>query len=142
MSPSDLALMSDEQIVEMIVSLPVGRGAEHLASDVVQAAFLEIRRRYAQEIEVPRTPSGRVRTATSVEIDPERWKAAWYRRRITQVELCRMIGKSYTWANVVAHQGRVNYYVLDRIASELSEVTDDLVWEVASSRERQRMVFA
>lgn len=141
MSPTDLAHLTDEEIVEFLVALPAGEGAKALASDVAQAAFLEIRRRYAECNDVPRTPCGRVRSANSVEIDAERWRAAWYRRRLTQLALCRMIGRSSTWCNVTARKGCVNYFALDQIAAALGETTDDLVYEVASDRERMRLSF-
>lgn len=142
MSPTDLAHLTDEEIVEFLVELPAGKGARALASDAAQAAFLEIRRRYAESDGVPRTPSGRARSASSVEIDPDRFRAAWYRRRLTQVALGELIGKSSAWVCAVARRSCCSYYVLDQIASELGEVTDSLVYEVASDRERTRLTFA
>lgn len=142
MSPTDLAHLSDEEIVEFLVQLPAGEGARALASDAAQAAFFEIQRRYRADKDVPRTASGRIRNANSVEIDPERWKAAWYRRRISQSALNDMLGKSKTWAHQISKRKCANFFVLDAIAAELGETTDDLVWEVASDRERQRISFA
>jgi len=142
MSPSEIALLSDDQIVEYVVDLSTNVTVATLAGDEIFSAVCELRRRHAPQIDVPRTPSGRVRRATSIEIDPERWRSAWYRRRMTQLALCELIGKSYTFINVCARRGSVSYFTLDAIASELGEVTDDLAYEVASDRERQRLVFA
>jgi hypothetical protein len=142
MSPTDIAHLSDEEIVEFLVKLPTGEGAQALASDAAHAAFLELRRRYAQHTDVPRSPSGRIRSANSVELDPQRWRLAWYRRRLTMRAVSELAGKCSGWANVIARKGCANYYVLDSIAAELGEVTDDLIYEVASDRERLRMSFA
>lgn len=142
MSPTDIARLSDKEIVELVIDLSKDACPERLAGDEVFAAVCELRKRWSCRINVPRTPTGRIRTATSVEIDPERWRAAWYRRRINQTALCNMIGKSKTWSAMTAKKSCCNFFVLDQIAAELGETTDDLVWEVASDRERQRMSFA
>jgi hypothetical protein len=78
----------------------------------------------------------------SVEIDRNRWKNAWYRRRLTQSAVSQLIGKCGAWSNVVASKGSASYYAIDAIAAELGETTDDLVFEVASDRERQRIALA
>lgn len=141
MSPKEIAQLRDEQIMELVVSVASSGKADELARDDVFAAVCEIRKRRAR-VDVPRTPSGRVRNANSVEIDPERWRAAWYRRRISQSALNEMLGKSKTWSVMIAKKACCNFFVLDQIAAELGETTDDLVWEVASDRERQRLSFA
>lgn len=142
MSPSELARLSDSEIVEYIIKLPATEGAQALASDEAQAAFVEMRRRYARNGDVPRSPSGRIRSANSVELDPQRWRLAWYRRRLTMRAVSQLAGKCSGWANVIAHKGYANYFVLDAIAAELGEVTDDLIYEVASDRERLRLALA
>lgn len=142
MSPSDIARMSDQAIVEMIVALPDGREAEVLAGDEIYYAITELRRRHVVSSDIPRTAKGRIRTATSVELDPERWRAAWYRRRLTLTAVSELAGKCGAWAHVIARKGCCSYFVLDAIAAELGETTDDLVYEVASDRERQRISFA
>jgi len=142
MSPSDIATMSDEQIVELVVEFSATPAVSTFASEEMFAAVCELRKRYVSSHDVPRTPTGRVKTASSVEIDPERWRHAWWRRRITQVALSEMIGKSSVWANVIARKGCVSYFAVDAIASELGEVTDSLVWEIASDLERQRIALA
>ena len=91
------------------------------------------------EYEAPTSDSGKVRRATSVEIDPARWRAAWYRRRLTLVMVSEMAGKSRSWANQMANKGQCSYFAIDRLAAELEEVTDELLYEVASDRERERM---
>jgi hypothetical protein len=141
-SPSDIALLSDDEIVELVVDLSQDRTIGTLAGEEVYSAILELRKRHVPELDVPRTPSGRVRRATSIEIDPERWRSAWFRRRLTQLAVCELIGKSYTFINVCARRGSVSYYTLDAIAAQLGEVTDDLAYEVGSDRERQRLAFA
>lgn len=55
------------------------------------------------------------------------------------VALSEIAGKCRGWANVITAKKACAYHVLDAIAAELGETTDDLVWEVASDRERQRM---
>lgn len=142
MSPSEIASLSDERIVELVVSLAGNNDPQALASDVTFAAVCELRRRFGAEVELPLTPCGHVRNATSVEIDPRRWKAAWYRRRLTQVAVSQMIGKCYTWSNVIARKGSCSYWALDALAAEIGETTDDLLFEVASDRERQRRTLA
>lgn len=141
MSPSDIARLSDEEIVELVVDLSEDRTVGTLAGEEVYSAILELRKRHAPELEVPRTPTGRVRRATSIEIDAERWRSAWFRRRLTQLAVSALIGKSYTFINVCARRGSVSYFTLDQIAAELGETTDQLAWEVASDRERQRLAF-
>lgn len=142
MSPSDLALMSDEQIIELVVSLPVGREAQALASDVVYAAVMEIRRRHAGVGGYPKTATGRLRSATSVELDPDRWRSAWYRRRLTLTAVSELAGKCGAWAHAVMVKKCVSYFVMDMLAAELGETTDDLVYEIASDRERLRISFS
>lgn len=75
MSPSEIASLSDHQIVELVTDLSQ-EGVDALVGDEAFAAFCELRKRKAKQVDVPRTPSGRVRNANSVELDPERWRAA------------------------------------------------------------------
>ncbi len=140
MTPNEVRTMSDSAIVELIVSLPQDEGARALSSDTAYAAFMEIRRRYSPTIDLPKTAGGRFRCANSVELDPERWRSAWYRRRLALTRVAEIAGKSYTWAHSVIKRGSVSYYALDVIAAELGETTDDLVWEIGSDRERLRSV--
>ncbi|KAF0209028.1 MAG: hypothetical protein FD171_669 [Actinobacteria bacterium] len=141
MSPSELKRLSDEAIVEMIVSMPIGHQPGALASDDVFSAVCELRRRYSACADLPKTPTGRFRSANAVEIDADRWRSAWYRRRLTLVAVSELAGKCRVWANAVIKRGTVSYWVVDQLAAELGETTEVLLWEVASDRERLRVAL-
>lgn len=141
MSPSELKRLSDEAIVEMIVSMPGGRESAGLASDDVFSAVCELRRRYSACADLPKTPTGRLRSANAVEISADRWRSAWYRRRMTLMAVSELAGKCRVWANAVIKRGSVSFWVIDQIAAELGETTESLVWEVASDRERLRVAL-
>lgn len=141
MSPAELKRLSDEAIVELIVSIPAHSEPAVFASSDAYLAVCELRRRHSGCADLPRTPTGRLRSASAVEIDADRWRSAWYRRRMTLMAVSELAGKCSVWANAVINRGSVNFWVLDQIAAELGETTDLLIWEVGSDRERLRVAL-
>ena len=147
MSPSEIRSMEDRQIVEMIVSIgPSEEAVAWLAAvvsdDVAYEGVKELRRRFGREFVVPRTESGRMVSARTVTIDPERWRSFFHRRRIALVDVGISLmdpPRCATWASVMASRGKVGLYALDDLATGLGLRVDDLIDEVGTDEERARL---
>jgi hypothetical protein len=80
----------------------------------------------------------RMRTATSVAIDPMRFREFWWRRRTPLNAVGPMVGRSSGLGSVIAAKGSAGYYTLDEIASEISMHVDQLIFEIGTDEERER----
>jgi len=148
MSPAEVRSLTDKRIVEMLVSLhPSKEAVEFLAAVITDdAAFegvRELRKRFATdgEIEIPKTPTGRVGSARTVSVDPDRWKSFFWRRRIAMVDVGPMMEppRCEGWGSVVSSRGRAGLYALDDLACSLSLHVDALIDEVGTDDERARL---
>lgn len=147
--------MSDNDLLGRLakVSVTSGRAAmayAALCDDEWFAAISELRRRYRiRETEKAMTvqetnysPSGRLTLATSVRIDPQRWRLFWNQRRVTLVDVSRSIGRSGAWSSVVAAKGRVCIKALDELAVAWGIPLEALLDAVATDAERERQSYS
>ena len=147
MSPTEIQAMSDDQIVEMLVSLRPNDAAVQWLASVISNPTLaegvaELHRRYHPSAPgTPVTPTGKHAHAGTVLVDPDRWRTFFWRRRITLSEAGLMCGRSEGWAAVIAHRGRAGYYALDSLACELGITVDQLIDEVGTEDERARIAL-
>lgn len=146
MTPTEVRSMSDHQIVEMLVSLkPSDQAVAWLASVITDdAAFegvRELRRRFdGRRLEsVPATPSGRVASSRTVFINPDRWAAFAFRRRMSMTDLGPLCGRSEGWGSVMKARGRAGFYALDDLACALGMHVDQLIQEVGTDEELERL---
>jgi hypothetical protein len=117
-----------------------------ITDDDVYGAVTELRRRCADRVsstlvrETSYTDGdGHRLSATTCEIDSERWRAYFYNRRMRLAEVGPLVGLCRNWAHVIASKKRASYRTLDRIAVELAVETDEFIWAVGSDRERKRV---
>ncbi len=117
-----------------------------LTDDDWFSAISELRRRFRSREteqgftveETSYTPTGRLLLATSVEIDPVRWREYWNRQRVTLVAVSRTIGRTSAWASVVASKRRAGLAALDELAAAFEVDLNDLIHAVGTDRERER----
>ena len=148
MSPAQIEKMHDREIVEMLVSLHPSSEAVALLSVILtnNAAFegvRELRRRFttSDEIETPKTLTGRVGSARTVAVDPDRWKSFFWRRRIAMVDVGPMMEppRCEGWGSVVSSRGRAGLYALDDLACALSIRVEELIEKCGTDAERARL---
>lgn len=144
MTPAEVRSMSDSQIVELLVSLkPSDQAVAWLASVITDdAAFegvRELRRRFSGRPSIPSTPTGRAASSRTVFIDPQRWAAFAFRRRLSMTELGPLCGRSEGWGSVMKSRRRAGFYALDALACALGMHVDELIQEVGSDEELQRL---
>ncbi|PKQ16719.1 MAG: hypothetical protein CVT67_02815 [Actinobacteria bacterium HGW-Actinobacteria-7] len=117
-----------------------------LCDDDWFAAVAELRRRFRSRAtekaltveETSYTPTGRLRLATSIEIDALRWRAYWNRQRMTLVSVSRMIDRCDAWASIVATKRRAGMAALEEIAVAMEISLADLIEAVGTDGERER----
>lgn len=117
-----------------------------LTDDTWFEAVSELRKRYSTKLVeeapvayAPVSESGRHPHAASVEIDPARFKAFFFRRRIPLAHVGPLFGRCSGWASVIAHKARAGYYALDELARELDMTADELIAQIGSDAERSRL---
>lgn len=106
MSPNDVCELGDRQLVELITGCEppdavVSMLAAVVADDMAFAGVRELRRRFsrASRVDVPTTPTGRTASSQTVFIDPERWAAFAFRRRLAMTDLGPIIGRCEGWGS-------------------------------------------
>jgi hypothetical protein len=140
--------MEDKAIVEMLTGQSHSDDAALtwlaglIADPVMVEGVNELRRRYAGEPGFPLTGSGKLPNAASVFIDRDRWKAFFFRRRITMSEIGPLMEpeRCSGWGSVIGHKGRAGFQAMDELACALDMRVDDLIWEVGTDDERSRLV--
>lgn len=143
MTPAEIRTMPDASIVEMLVSLnPSDEAVAWLASVIADpskaAGVAELSRRYqATRKGQPIRP--RARAASSVLIDPCKFKAFFWDRRIPLGEVGPMVGKCSGFASVIAYKGRISYWTADAIANELGVHIDAFIAQVGTDEELKRL---
>lgn len=148
MSPAEVRNLTDSQIVEMLVKLrPSDEALVWVASVIADPVMVEgvneLRRRYAPEPGFPLTGSGRLPNAASVFISRDRWKAFFFRRRITMACIGGLMEppRCEGWGSVIAHKGRASFEAMDQLACGLGIHVDDLIYEVGTDDERSRLAL-
>jgi hypothetical protein len=79
-----------------------------------------------------------MRSATTVGIDPVRFRSFWWRRRMPLNSVGPMVGRCSGWASAILVKGHAGYWVLDEIASEIEMHVDQLIFEIGTDEERER----
>jgi len=143
--------LSDRDLLGKLAQMSATSGKAAMAyaaltDDDWFSAISELRRRFrAREIEASLnveetrlTPTGRLRIATTVDIDPQRWRAYWSRQRMTLVAVSLMIGRTSSWASIIANKKRAGIASLDELATAIEVNLEDLIFAVGSDRERER----
>jgi hypothetical protein len=101
----------------------------------------EMKRRLSSEVG-PQVDDGqrhnRMRSANSVEVDPDRFRHFCWMKRMTLVDVSRSIGRSDAWASVCLWKRRVGFYALDELATELGVNLFDLIFAIGTDAERER----
>lgn len=146
MASTEVRSMSDSAIVEMLVSLkPSDQAVAWLASLITdEAAFegvRELRLRFTGQAgsHVPATPSGRIASSRTVFIDPHRWASFAFRRRLSMTDLGPLCGRCEGWGSVMKARGRAGFYALDDLACALGIHVSELIQEVGTDEELQRL---
>ena len=148
MSPTEVRKLTDYEIVDLLVALrPSDQAVAWLASVVADPTMVEgvneLRRRYSGGAGVvpTATPAGRHPHARTIQIDPDRWKSFFWRRRMTLSEVGPLMEppRCRDWASVMATRGRAGLYALDDLACALSLHVDALILEVGSDDECARL---
>lgn len=88
---------------------------------------------------IPPAPHRRIRVATSIQVDRERFCDYFWRRRLNLSSVGPMIGRSEAWAGAMAYKGRAGLYALDELATELNVNLDELLYQIGSDAERARI---
>jgi hypothetical protein len=81
----------------------------------------------------------RMRSATTVHIDPDRFRNFCWKRRMPLSSIGPLIGRSDSWCSVVISKKHVWFYALDDLASELGIHVDELIEHIGDDFERERM---
>ncbi|HEY3317199.1 MAG TPA: hypothetical protein VGK50_02080 [Coriobacteriia bacterium] len=149
MTPSEMRLLTDQDLVGMLTSLRTSDAAVAwlaalLAEPTALEGVSELRRRYQGAVEPPRlaAPSGRYVGALSVKIDRRRWNSFWFRRRMPLNAVGPLVNRCAGLGSVIGHKGSAGYYTLDALACELEMRVDDLIFEVGTDEERERLAVA
>ena len=80
--------------------------------------------------------------ASSVRIDPDKFKHVCWRYRLPLSEVGPMIGRCPAWASVIAYKRQAGYWALDDLATELGLHVDQLIAEIAAPEELERVNVA
>lgn len=146
MSPNEVRELENRELVELIAGREPSEAvvsvlAAVLSDDIAYEGVRELRRRFGRltELEVPSTPSGRAASSDTVFIDPERWAAFAFRRRLKMTDLGVLAGRCPGWGSVMKSRGRAGFYALDSLACALGMHVDELIREVGTEEELQRM---
>ncbi|NTU70457.1 MAG: hypothetical protein HGB10_01330 [Coriobacteriia bacterium] len=146
MTPAEVKSTASADLVDMLTHLrPSGDAVAWLAAVISDPAAVEgvaeLRRRYAPEPSFPVTGSGRMSGATTVFIDRGRWNAFFFQRRIPLMHVGALMEPELSegWASVVGHKGRAGFASMDSLACALDMHVDDLIWQVGTDAERERL---
>jgi hypothetical protein len=148
MTREELRELGDRDLVRKLMNLrPSVEAAAFIAAvisdpDAVQAVG-ELRRRYqttmTESSTTPRTRMGHHPSGTSVSIEPERFRAFFYRRRTPLMAVGPMFGRCKGWASVVVTKGTAGFWALDELANAMGIHVDDLIKEVCAPSEYDRL---
>lgn len=87
----------------------------------------------------PPAVRSRIGVATSIQIDRERFSFFFWRRRMTLSSVGPFIGRCDAWASVIAHKGHAGLFALDDLATALNMNLEDLIYEIGTDGERERV---
>lgn len=148
MTPQDVRALPDREIVELLVNLKpadeaVAWIASVIADDAAYEGVRELRRRFGR-ITGSETVPTRMRSARTVSISRERWKSFFFRRRIALVDVGPMMEppRCAGWGSVIGTKKKAGLYALDDLACALDMHVDDLIQQVASDDELDRLAIS
>lgn len=146
MSPNKVRELENSELVELVVGREPSEAVVSVLAAVLSDALAyegvrELRRRFERtaNLEVPTTSTGRVASSQTVFIDPDRWAAFAFRRRLAMTDLGPLIGRCEGWGSVMKTRGRAGFSALDALACALGMHVDELIREVGTEDELQRM---
>ncbi len=148
MSPSEVRFLEGRQIVELLMSgdqaseEAVRWIAALVSDDATFEGVKKLRRRFVRDVEessAPTTTEGRHKNANTVYIDPDRFRAFFWRRRLPLTAVGPMFGRCAGWASVIVHKGHAGYWALDELATSMDMRVDDLIEAIASEEELRRV---
>jgi len=137
--------MASNEIVAALMNMrPSDEAVAWLAALIADPAAVEgvneLSRRYgANQVSEPLSVSGRYTGATTVRIDPGRWSAFFFRRRLPLNAVGSLFNRCSGWASVIKKKGHAGFYALDDLATALDMRVNDLIFEVGTDEERQRL---
>jgi hypothetical protein len=150
-SPETLARMSDGELVGMLVSLkPSDEAVALLAAAIADGNWmdgaLELRRRVnrsslqAEASAKDAVPfQRRMRSASTIEIEPSRFRGFFWRRRMTLTSVGPLIGRCDGWASAIVKKRSAGYWALDELATALGIHVNELIDELSTDTERERL---
>lgn len=144
MTPTEVRLMSDSAIVELLASLkPSDQAVAWLASVISDPAKVagvsELSRRYVARHE-GRCSLPRAKSAGTVSFDGAKFKKLLWRHRVPLVSVGPAIGKCSGLASVLAHKGKMSFFTADAIATEvLGCHVSEFLAAIATPDELQRL---
>lgn len=80
--------------------------------------------------------------ATTVCIESDKFKHLCWRHRLSLSSVGPMIGRCEAWASVIARKGHAGYFALDDLATELGLHVDQLIAEIGTPEELERVNVA
>ena len=81
----------------------------------------------------------RMPRATTIEIEPDRFRVFFWHRRMTLRSIGPLINGCDEWASAMLNRGHCGYYALDDLAVELGLRVQDLIDEFGTDAERDRI---
>ena len=79
----------------------------------------------------------RSKWATTIEIDRERFREFFWRRRMTLASIGPCFNRCDGWASVIVAKGHAGFFALDDLATALGMNVDELIYQVGTDRERE-----
>jgi len=149
MTVAEVQAMTGRELVDLVTgdkppSEAISWVASLVSNDSVFEAVRELRSRFKNPefSEIPRTDTGRIARATSVQIDPDRFRAFFWRRRVALRNVGPMMEppRSDGWAYVMISRARMGYHALDDLATALGLRADDLIEEFGTEAEIRRQM--
>lgn len=140
MSPSDIRMMESRDVVGLLTdALPSEQAFSWLSSVISDPAKVEAVGVLARRYERANRPYHR--PANSVAIDPDKFRHAMWKRRLTLKSVGPMINRSDAYANVMINKRRMNFFALDELAQALGIHVNELIAEVATPEELERLDY-
>jgi len=146
MTAEEIRRMPATELAETLTELTPSPEALSFLAALISSAesyecVRELRRRFiaTRAFGAPGTQQTHPLGAETVEIDPERFRRFLAMHRLSLVAAGKLANRSQGWGSVSVHRGKTSYESLDRLACALSMHVDDLILQVASTRELERL---
>jgi len=146
MSPNEARELENRELVELIAGREPSEAvvsvlAAVLSDDVAYEGVRELRRRFGRQRPTPEVTGDRMPSAKTVAIDRQRWNTFFFRRRMALTDVGPLMDppRSSAWASVMGSRGRAGLYALDDLACALGIHVNELIAEVATDAEFERV---